>query len=245
MNRMEKGLRYSTGFFAAAMLAAAFAFSVDAQTPRPTNTPRPGASPTPEYRGPVVVSRAEDQRDDDYRLIPVYPGQQPPVPAATRESDERTIENLENRLRTLESARNDPDARQRRLLLNLEILSRAEQRADALRKQFFELLDKESTIQIRLEAINVEIRPEMIERAVATAGSLRPEELREARRRGLESERTNLQAILTEVQRNKANLEVNLVRADELVERLRARIEIEIDAALEVPPAQPDRPDNY
>lgn len=73
----------------------------------------------------------------------------------------------------------------------------------------------------------------MIDRGVAFAGTLRPEELREARRRQLTAEKTNQQNLLNEIRRNRANLEVNLQKADDLVERLRARIEREIDSALD------------
>jgi len=67
---------------------------------------------------------------------------------------------------------------------------------------------------------------------VAFAGSLRPEELRNMRRKNLEIERTNLQSLLTEIQRTKANLDQNVQRADILVEKLRNKLEKEIDDAL-------------
>ena len=67
---------------------------------------------------------------------------------------------------------------------------------------------------------------------MAFAGSLRPEELRNMRRKNLEIERTNLQSLLTEIQRTKANLDQNVQRADILVEKLRNKLEKEIDDAL-------------
>ena len=38
------------------------------------------------------------------------------------------------------------------------------------------MVDKENTIRARLDQIEVDIRPEMIERSVAVVGTLRPEE---------------------------------------------------------------------
>jgi hypothetical protein len=117
-------------------------------------------------------------------------------------------------------------------MLNLDILTRAEQRAETLRKQLFEMIDKENQIKTRLDQIENDIRPEMLERSVAFAGSLRPEELRDNRRKNLEVDRNNLQKLLTEIQNTKSSLELNVQKADTLVEKLRFRLEKEIDKAL-------------
>lgn len=127
------------------------------------------------------------------------------------------------------SSTNPYDERQKRLLLNLDILTRAEQRSESLRKQYFEMVEKENTANTRLSQIEVDIRPEVIERSVQMVGSLRPEELRDSRRRSLESERRNVQAMLAEIQSAKNGLAVSLQRSDQLVERLRARLEKEIE----------------
>ena len=144
----------------------------------------------------------------------------------------------------LESSRSkDPDAVQRRLALNLEILTRAEQRSDTLRKQLFEMLEKEGAVLAKLDSIEMDMRPEMIDRGVAFAGTLRPEELRETRRRQLAAEKANQENLLNEIRRNRANVELNLQKSDALVERLRTRLEREIDSALdETNPA--NKPDN-
>jgi hypothetical protein len=83
-----------------------------------------------------------------------------------------------------------------------------------------------------LDLIEVDIRPESIERSVAFAGTLRPEELRNIRKKNLEVERTNLQSLLGEIQRTKTSLELNVQKADILVDKLRLKVEKEIDAAL-------------
>jgi len=117
-------------------------------------------------------------------------------------------------------------------MLNLDILTRAEQRAETLRKQLFDMIERENQIKTRLDQIENDIRPEMLERSVAFAGSLRPEELRDNRRKNLEVDRRNLQNLLTEIQNTKSSLELNVQKADILVEKFRFKLEKEIDNAL-------------
>jgi hypothetical protein len=153
--------------------------------------------------------------------------------ASTSTSD-ATIEELRERLLQLEAKSNkkDPDQKQRQLALNLDILTKSEQRSDSLRKQLFEMIEKENTIRGRMDQIDNDMRPESLDRTLAIVGSLRPEELREQRRRSLALEKANLQVLLTAVQKNRADLDLNLQRSDALVEKLRVRIEKEIDDAL-------------
>ena len=146
----------------------------------------------------------------------------------------QTIEELRERLMLLEANNKakDPDAKQRRIALNLDILTKSEQRAEGLRKQLFEMIEKESNIRGRIDQIDNDMRPETLERSLAIVGSLRPEELRAQKRRSLELEKRNQEALLIEVQKNRTNIEQSLQRADALVEKLRVRIEKEIDDAL-------------
>lgn len=233
-------LRRATAAASFAAILSVGALMAAAQRPQPTRTPaRPAASPTPA--GAEVISRA-----DDLPWVRIPDSDEPATrPTTETESrDQQTIETLEARIKLLESSRSkDPDAVQRRLALNLEILTRAEQRSDTLRKQLFEMLEKEGAVLAKLDSIEMDMRPEMIDRGVAFAGTLRPEELRETRRRQLAAEKANQENLLNEIRRNRANLEVNLQKADDLVERLRARLEREIDSALdETNPA--NKPDN-
>ena len=108
----------------------------------------------------------------------------------------------------------------------------AEQRSESLRKQHFEMIEKENTISARLEQIEVDMRPEMINRALQLGGSLRPEEIREARRKSLVAERTNLQSLLVDIQTNKSSLQVNLQKSEQMVEKLRLKLEKEIDDSI-------------
>ncbi|MEO5858543.1 MAG: hypothetical protein ABIR33_06300 [Pyrinomonadaceae bacterium] len=220
--------RIVAGFcFTVLLSVGLFVFDADGQINRRRTKSTP--TPVPVRTGePAVISRA-----DDYPTVVIEPAPvntDPSVPA----SSDVTIEELRERLLQLESKSRikDPEQKQRQLAMNLDILTKSEQRSDGLRKQLFEMIEKENSVRGRIDQIDNDIRPEAINSAMATVGSLRPEELREQRRRSLALEKTNLQVLLTEVQKNRTNLELNVQRADALVEKLRVKIEKEIDAAL-------------
>lgn len=214
--------------------AVCFVSGAEAQNNRrKTTTSKPAPTPTPTRTSPEVISRADQFIDENGRVVTP----EEPAVVDTNETGEAvrgsSIDELDQRIKSLESNRRvESDQKQRRLALNLEILTKAEQRVESLRKQYFDMIEKEGKIQERLDTIEIDIRPDSIERRVALAGSLRPEVLREARQKTLAAERTKLQSLLTEVQRNRANLDQSIQRADTLVERLRSKIEKEIDEAL-------------
>jgi hypothetical protein len=193
------------------------------QNAKPTPKPKPLATP-PLITGAEIITRA-----GDLVQVPVEtPTPEPEV--AERGQTDPNVRELTERIRKLEGGQKDPyDEKQKRMLLNLDILTRAEQRAEALRKQLFEMIEKESTVSTRLQQIEYDSRPEVIERTLQLAGSLRPEEVRENRRRALAAEKTNLQSLLTEIQATRANLSASLVRADQVVDRLRLKLEKDIE----------------
>lgn len=217
------------------MVLLIFSFDTTAQTKRKKKVrrARPAAAkavPTPVGE-PSIVSRADDYQDGSSQIIqpvPSVPVQQPP--AVEEDPNTKRLKDIQSRIKKLESSqRNENDDRQKRLALNIDILTKAEERVDSLRKQKFELTDKENSIRARLEQIDVDIRPEMIERSAATTGSLRPEELREARRRSLDAERRNLQSQLDEVTAARNAVGLNLQRAESLAEKLRDKLDKDID----------------
>lgn len=229
-------------FTTVAILTGVLAFYSEAdaqQTTRrlPAPTPRPAASPTPEI--PEIISRANDYLTSDEIINPEDESAEKTKRQTDTETESVTeqlnkrIKELNSRIKSLESNKqNQYDEKQKRLLLNMDILSRAEQRAESLRKQLFDVIDKESQIQTRLDQLGYDLRPEMLERSAAFAGSLRPEEIRETRRKSLESEKRNLENLLTQIQNSRVSLERNVQKADELVEKVRFKLEKEIDDAL-------------
>jgi hypothetical protein len=201
------------------------ASSINAQTKR--NKPKPLATP-PVITGAEIISQSGDYVEPE-----PTPAEKPAVKPAT--TNAARIKELNDRLKKLESGQtNDYDDRQKRILMNLDILTRAEQRADSLRKQLFEMIERESTIKTRLDQIENDMRSESIERTLQLSGSMRPEEVRENRRKSLTAEKANLQSLLLQVQSTRANLELNLQRAEQMVERLRLKAEKDIDDSLQI-----------
>jgi Nnf1 len=148
-------------------------------------------------------------------------------------SESEIVKELTERIKKLEASQKvDKDEKQKRLLLNLDILTRAEQRTESLRKQMFEMIEKENAIKARLDQLDIDMRPDVIERALQLNGSMRPEEVRESRRKTLNAEKANLQSLLTEIQNTRSNLSLNLQKAEAVVEKLRAKLEKDIDDSL-------------
>jgi membrane-associated HD superfamily phosphohydrolase len=195
------------------------------------------ARPVTQTGDASVVSRADQYQDSSAQIIqPITPSladtQGLPDDTAKR------IKDLQARIKKLESTqasdkKSTYEQRQQVLLTNLDILTKSEQRAESLRKQRFEMIDKESSIRTRLDQLEVDIRPESIERSVATVGTLRPEELREAKRKSLEAEQKNLQNLLNDVVAARTKIEADILRSDALTEKLRTRLEKDIDDALD------------
>jgi hypothetical protein len=217
-------------------------FSVTyAQKTKPT--PR-RTIPQPVQNEPTIVSRAEDEsktvENNSNKSIPV------PTPTPEVADDnpfglvlqkldrlDEKVKKVSTRVGTLESNKStDLDAKQKKILLGLDILSRAEQRAESLRKQLFDLIEKENDVKTKLDDAEYQSRPEIIERSTNGFGSLRPEDLREQRKKSLENQRNSQRALLAQIQSSRGALEDSVIKADQLVQKLRAKIEAEIDAAL-------------
>lgn len=215
-----------------------FSFNeADAQTKRrkKSSVPQPVSTPVPNSNLliPEIVSRADENEVQN----PVVSSNEPQTVEDTEDVEtlKNTVTALNEKIRQIESLdKSDGDAKEKRLLMNLDILSRAEQRAESLQKQLYEVIEKENSVKSRIDQIIYDMRPEMIDRSAAYTGSLRPEDVRDARRKSLESEKANLESLLAQIQSNRAKLEQSVERADLLVDRIRLKFEKEIDDALVV-----------
>lgn len=85
--------------------------------------------------------------------------------------------------------------------------SAAAQAADDLRLQLVEVQAKEATLQARARQLDEDLKPENIEHSLAGIGSTRPEELRELRRRQLNTERESVRAQLNLLATSRERLE--------------------------------------
>jgi exonuclease VII small subunit len=188
---------------------------------------KPLATPPPVVSGAEIISQGGVYTEPE-----IEPVEKAPVKTPTTNTGR--LKDLNERVKKLEAGQKASyDDRQKRVLMNLDILTRAEQRVDSLRKQLFDMIEKENTIKNRLEQIEYDIRPEVIERTLQIAGSLRPEEVRDNRRRSLTAEKANLESLLTQVQTTHTNLDANLQKAEQMVEKLRSRAEKDIDDSLQ------------
>ena len=215
------------------LATAALGSTAETYAQNPRSTPKPLATPPRVVTGAEIISRA----DELYTPTVTVPSENAEAKPASESAE---IRELLDRIKKLEAGRQtdagskkaDPDEVQKRMLLNLDIITRAEQRSESLRKQLFEMIEKENTVRGRIEQISFEMRPEMIERSLHLAGSMKPEEVRENRRKSLAAERDNLQALLTEIQTTRTTVNANLQRSEVLVEKLRTKLEKDIDDAL-------------
>jgi hypothetical protein len=126
-----------------------------------------------------------------------------------------------------------PSGKQNPLAQNLDILTRAEQRAETMRRQLLEMTEKETAYRTRLMQLDDDIRSDSIDRSLSGVGTTRTPELRELRRRQLDNERKGIEVLLGQATSSRVRLDDDVKQADLLVARIRQRllplIEREID----------------
>ncbi len=216
-----------------------FSLGVFAQTTKakPKRKTLPIVLPTPPINEPEIVSTVGDNLGQPQPTPPIVEPQETPESEETLfekiDKISKRIKDLGTRVGSIEAnQKKELDDKQKKLLLNLDILTRAEQRAESLRKQLFEIIEKENEIKKKFDETEYLSRSENIERVAALTGSLRPEDIREQRKKALETEKSNMRALLVQIQSTRTNLEDSVAKADLLVEKLRFKLEKEIDEAL-------------
>jgi len=127
-----------------------------------------------------------------------------------------------------------------RISARLGLLTQAEQRAEILRKQLLELIEKETSYRMRMTQLDEDMRPESIERSLNPYGTTRTAEMRDQRRRILENERRGYENLLNVAGQSRLRLEDDVRQADLLVTRLRQRLLPTIDRAIDK--IDPDKP---
>jgi hypothetical protein len=83
-----------------------------------------------------------------------------------------------------------------------------------LRAQLTETQGKQAELELRLQQLEEDLKPENIERGLAGIGSTHPEDLREARRRQLEIQKKGVQSQLDVLASSRTRLEAAIARAD-------------------------------
>lgn len=213
----------------------------------PTIAP-PDSAKAPAETGDVkIISTDDATKDSSSETLQGWkPKVTTPAPATPTEEEETqsTIKNLTNQVNRLNdklTSMQEDD----RYQLDMERLTRAEQRAEQLRGQLMDIQGKIADFESRLEQIEFALRPENIDNSTAGYGSTRPEVAREARRKSLESERSRVQAQLKLAETSRSRLEVAVGNADMEVDNLRAKLEqrrAQMDAQPVEAPAKPRKP---
>jgi chromosome segregation ATPase len=137
---------------------------------------------------------------------------------------QQTINSLSNQVNRLNDKLGKMQDNERSLL-DMERLSRAEQRAESLRAQQLDVETKLADLQSNMDQIDYALKPENIERVTSGYGTTRPEEARDSRRRQLESEKARLQAQLRILETSRARLETAVANADAEADLLRRRVQ--------------------
>jgi hypothetical protein len=205
-------------------------FLVDSTAQRRRKRTRARRPSTPRITNPPIYQPADDTNANSNSST----GEETGTANANEDPDvmKKTIRDLSTQVNQLTNKINSMEQSQR-TLVDLERLSRAEQRSADLWKQLREVESQQADLQSRLEEIDYALKPENIDRAVAGYGSLRPEEVRERRRQQLENEKLRAQKQLDQLAANHTRLETSIAAADAETERLRKRLDAADQAALE------------
>ncbi len=200
---------------------------------RPVATTDTSATPTSTTTSdPRIVSTADDQSDEasatgSSRSSGARAGARPRARGSLEEEHDSMsgrMNRLSRQVTTLTDKLTEME-KQQRTLVDLERLSRAEQRGETLRAQLRDVFMKEADLQARADQLEFDLKPENIERMTANTGSTHPEELRETRRRQLENEKTRVRAQLDLMTQSRTRLEAAIATADAEADRIRQRMD--------------------
>jgi len=159
---------------------------------------------------------------------------QPARPAGEQDPDamKKTIRTLSTQVDKLNDKLTQMEESQRSLV-DLERLSRAETRSAALRTELRDVQAKEADLEARAEDVDYALKPENIERATAGYGTTHPEEVREQRRKQLESEKQRLRKQLDQLAISHARLDEAIATSDAEIDRLREKLKAADEAAIQ------------
>jgi hypothetical protein len=194
----------------------------------------------------LLCAGARAQTSPPAGTIPL-PKEQPAAVSADPVANEiallrKSLQTLNARLREITEKVFSPEAvkpgdapagKQNPIAQNLDILSRAEQRAEGMRRTLLEMTEKETAYRTRIMQLDDDLRSDSIDRSLSGVGTTRTPDLRDLRRRQLDNERKGVEILLGQATSSRVRLEDELKQADLLVARIRQRllpiIEREID----------------
>jgi hypothetical protein len=237
----SKSIRYSTFLLVVLFALSVCAIDVGAQSRRKRRVRRvrrpavvrpivtnpaiapPGSEQATGPDGERIISTADQSYTESQTSEELVPAKNKNSTKTANEGVQQTINNLSNQVERLNDKLTQMQENDR-TLIDMERLTRAEQRAESLRTQQIDVESKLADLQSKLELIEYQLKPENIERA-AGYGTVHPEEARETRRRQLENERARSQAQVRILETSRTRLETAVSTADAEVDALRQKIE--------------------
>lgn len=163
------------------------------------------------------------------------------APAEDPDSMKRTIRTLSNQVDKLNDKLNDMQGSQQSMV-DLERLSRAEQRSSQLRTELRDVQGKKADLEGHLDQVENDLKPENIERAVAGYGTTKPEELRAQRQKALENDRTRTRQQIDQLTASESRIQQAIATSDVEVDRLQKKLEAADKAAIENAKTNPSQP---
>src|SRR5882672_11241428 len=143
----------------------------------------------------------------------------------------KSLQTLNSRLQAISEELLAPDkedanstAKVKQVTTNLDLLTHVEERAEVLRKQLIELIEKETAYRSRMTQFDEDLRPENIDRSMAGIGGTRTAEMRDTRRRVLENDRRGIENLLSVTTQSRLRLDEDVRQADQLVTKLRLKL---------------------
>ncbi len=226
--------RFVTAVLALFLIAGFLLVDSSAQKRRRRTTRR--RSSAPRITNPAIYQPAENTNSSDTSNTTDTnaPETQPARPAGEQDPEamKKTIRTLSTQVDKLNDKLTQMEQSQRSLV-DLERLSRAEARSTALRAELRDVQAKESDLEAKAEEIEIALKPENIERATAGYGTTHPEELRDQRRKQLESERQRTRKQLDQLAASRTHLEEAIATSDAEVETLRKKLDATDAAAIQ------------
>jgi predicted metal-dependent hydrolase len=185
----------------------------------PTYVPAPSPTASDD---PRLVSTADDQSQTDASRT----GNTRRTTSTSPDADasNRAVKQLSNELTQLNKKVDDME-KQRRTDLLQERLTRAEQRVEALQTQMTDVMEKQANLQARVEQLDELMKPENLDRQLATSGTFRPDEAREALRHQYDNEKKRVNSQLDVQNTRRQQLEKSLSDATQLADRMRSELD--------------------
>jgi peptidoglycan hydrolase CwlO-like protein len=248
----RRSIRYITLFLVILIGLSMCSIETDAQRRRKRRVRR---APRPVVTNPAIAPPGSEQGDGSEKIIstadengnPVDTGEEgAPKKKVIKSGDanlQQTVDALSNQVNRLNDKLSQMQENDRSLM-DMERLTRAEQRAESVRSQMLDTESKLADLQARMDQVDYSLKPENIDRSIAGYGTVHPEEARDARRRQLENEKTRLQAQINLLENSRTRLQASLSTAEAEVDLLRRRIDQKQlnNASRGEPAATPDKP---